>query len=529
MVDVGTSLAEGRRRVRVLVVEDDPDQRFLIERRLEDIDAEIRMASTGEEALRSLDGIDLVLLDYRLPDMTGLETLRSIRRSDPAPSVVMVTGMGSESVAVEAMRSGAIDYVVKDESYLRTLPEIIERGWRQHDLTRRAGRLQKLALLVGEAEDRHTMLSEIVHGARELLGAATAALATPDAEGHWAVEASTTEGVEVSDLLASHLREVVRSHSIESLDGYLMVPLTKADDEALGVLILVSEPDTVYGDVELELARTFASFGALALRKLRRQELEQALIDELQETLELRRDFINSVSHELRTPLACISGFSTTLLNYWGRLDEETTLSSVEKIHHHAMDLGKLVDALLDFGTMEHGRFRVEIERVDLKKDVDAVVEDLAPLLGDHPVEVEVPEVEVLADRALLKRVFINLFSNAVKASAETAPIKVTASVPNGMARIEVIDRGVGLSQEELERVFDPFWRSRSAVRAAKRGAGIGLTLVKEYVRTMGGQVGVESTAGEGAKFHFTLPLAPDSVPQDGSQGGPPAVAALDD
>lgn len=506
VIEVGSSLSEDRRRVRVLVVEDDEDQRFLIERRLEDIDADIKMAATGREALESLKDIDLVLLDYRLPDMTGLETLRAIKGNDSAPSVVMVTGMGSESVAVEAMRSGAIDYVVKDDSYLRSLPEIIERGWRQHDLTRRAGRLQKLALLVGEAEDRHTMLSEIVFGARELLGAHETALATPDEEGRWEVEAATAEGMVVSEELGSHLREVVRGSSVESFHGYLMVPLTKADDEALGVLILLGHPDTTYTEQEIELARTFAAFGALALRKLRRQELEQALIDELQETLEVRRDFINSVSHELRTPLACISGFSTTLLNYWGRLDADTTLSSIEKIHHHAADLAKLVDALLDFGSLEHGRFRVEIEPVDLRRDLDLTVEDLAPLLGDHPVDVDVPSITVLADRSLLKRVFINLFSNAVKASVETTPIKVIASVSDGMAKVEVIDRGVGLSQEEVNRVFEPFWRSRSSVKAAKRGAGIGLTLVKEYVRTMGGQVGVDSTPGDGANFWFTLP-----------------------
>lgn len=514
MVDVGTSLGEDRRRVRVLVVEDDADQRFLIERRLEDVDADIRMAASGKEALDALDGVDLVLLDYRLPDMTGLETLRAIKGSESPPSVVMVTGMGSESVAVEAMRSGAIDYVVKDETYLRTLPEIIERGWRQHDLTRRAGRLQKLALLVGEAEDRNTMLSEIVQGARELLGAKAAALATPDDEGRWGVEAATTDGVEVSAELGSHLREIVRARSVESFGGYLMVPLTKADDEALGMLMLIGDPETVYRDEEVELARTFASFGALALRKLRRQELEQALIDELQETIELRRDFINSVSHELRTPLACISGFSTTLLNYWGRLDEETTLSSVEKIHHHAADLAKLVDALLDFGTMEHGRFTVEVEAVDLSHDVHQMVEDLAPLLGEHPIELEVPDLTVMADRALLKRVFMNLLSNAVKASSEATPIKVVASASDSMATVEVIDRGVGLTQDEANRVFDPFWRSRSSVKAAMRGAGIGLTLVREYIRTMGGQVDVESAAGEGARFSFTLPLAPaDAVP----------------
>lgn len=499
-------MSQTRRRLSLLVVEDDADQRYLIEHRLQEMDIDVRLAATGLEALASLDGIDLVLLDYRLPDMTGLETLQAIREAQ-GPSVMMVTGMGSESVAVEAMRNGAIDYVVKDATYLRNLPEIVERGWRQHDLTRRAGRLQKLALVVSEAEERDVMLSEIVNGARELLGADACALVVPEEDADPAIVASTPDGLELPSDLMVHARRVMESREVETVGSLLLVPLTKQDDEAAGVLIVVSDEHTLYRPEEMQLAETFASFGALALRKLRRQEMEQSLIDELQSTLELRRDFINSVSHELRTPLACISGFSTTLINYWGRLDEETTLSSIEKISHHAADLAKLVDALLDFGALEHGRFGAEIEQVDLKRDVELLVEDLQPLLADRVVKIEVPDISVRADRALLKRVFINLFSNSVKASEAGSTITVRARARE-VVEIDVIDEGVGLSKHELERVFDPFWRSRGAVKAAKRGAGIGLTLVREYVRTMGGQVRASSEPGTGATFTFTLPLA---------------------
>ena len=500
-------MSDTRRRISLLVVEDDADQRFLIERRLQEVDdVDVKLAASGGEALASLEGVDLVLLDYRLPDMSGLETLQAIRAAN-GPSVMMVTGMGSESVAVDAMRSGAIDYVVKDSTYLRNLPEIVERGWRQHDLTRRAGRLQKLALIVSEAEERDEMLSEIVYGAKELLGADVCALAVREEGAEPSIVASTSEEIEMPDDLMSHVRRVTGSKAIEVLDNLVLVPLTKQDDEAVGVLIVAAPPGASLRPEEIQLAETFASFGALALRKLRRRELEEALIDELQSTLELRRDFINSVSHELRTPLACISGFSTTLINYWGRLDEETTLSSIEKISHHAADLAKLVDALLDFGAMEHGRFGAEIESVRLDRDVALVVEDLQPLLADRVVHLDVPEVTVKADRALLKRVFINLFSNSVKASEAGSAITVRARVGD-MVEVQVTDEGVGLSETELDRVFEPFWRSRGSVKAAKRGAGIGLTLVREYVRTMGGEVSAVSSVGRGATFTFTLPRA---------------------
>lgn len=499
-------MTDRHRRISLLVVEDDPDQRSLVERHLEEMDLDLRLVATGEEAVAALEGVDLVLLDYHLPGMTGIETLQAIRASD-GPSVIMVTGKGSESVAVEALRNGAIDYVIKDPTYFRDLPEVIERGWRQHDLIRRAGHLQKLTLLVSEAEERGEMLSEIVNGARELLGAEVCAVAIPEEGNQPSLAASTSAAFDLGGLMVD-VQRVIESRSIQTVDGHLLVPLTKQADEAVGVLIVAALPNRAFDAEEVQLAETFASFGAIALRKLRQRELEQALFDELQKTLELRRDFINGVSHELRTPLACISGFSTTLITHWDRLDQETMLSSLEKINHHAADLAKLVDALLDFGLVEHGGFAAELERVQLKQDVEGVVGDLQPLLADRLVKTDVADVAVLADRTLLKRVFINLFSNSVKASEPGSTISVTAAASGDVAEIQVIDEGVGLSVDELGNVFDPFWRSRRSVKGATRGAGIGLTLVREYVRSMRGDIRVDSRPGEGATFTFTIPLA---------------------
>jgi signal transduction histidine kinase len=244
------------------------------------------------------------------------------------------------------------------------------------------------------------------------------------------------------------------------------------------------------------------------VRKLRRHEIERDLIARLQETLEMRRQFVNSISHELRTPLACISGFSTTLLTYWERLDADSMRSSVEKIQRHSEDLTTLVDALLDFGTVEHGRFKADIVPLDLRPEVDAIIEGYGPLLGDHTVETDVPQVKVMADPELLRRIFVNLFSNSVKASAEGSTIRVKGTKLDGKIRLEVVDQGHGLSAEDKARVFEPFWRSAHSVKAAHRGTGIGLALVREYVRSMGGDIGVESEPDAGASFFFHLPLA---------------------
>jgi signal transduction histidine kinase len=405
------------------------------------------------------------------------------------------------------MRAGAIDYVVKDTTYLRMLPEVVERAWRLHDLSRRSRELQRLALVVNSAQDREAIFSEIVKGARALLGAVMCALLLHE-DGEFQVVARDGSHKSIDPALIERAMKVSESGEADVDGGRLLLPLSR-DEESLGVLA-VDSGERLFLDEEIDLADTFASFAVLALRNLRRRELEQRLIVELQQTLELRRDFINSISHELRTPLACISGFASTILTHWGKLDNDTIHSSVQKIQHHGSDLTNLVEKLLDFSFMEQGRFSTEMTALRLREHIESSVGDLAPLLASRPVELELEDVSVSADPNLLHRVMSNLISNAVKASGPDDPLTVRCYRLDGVARIEVKDVGSGLSDEDAGHVFDPFWRSRHAIKAAQRGSGIGLTLVKEYVRAMGGEVGVTSKLGVGSTFYFTLPITDD-------------------
>lgn len=128
----------------ILLVDDEVDVRYLASWHLSDAGYEIREAGSGDEALALLDGTDLVMLDYRMPGMSGLETLREIVARN-GPPVVIMTAQGSEQLAVEAMRSGAIDYVAKGGDYLSRLPEVVERATRLCELSRRARESQRLA------------------------------------------------------------------------------------------------------------------------------------------------------------------------------------------------------------------------------------------------------------------------------------------------------------------------------------------------------------------------------------------------
>jgi signal transduction histidine kinase len=508
----------GRRRIRLLVVDDSVDHRALISRRLESAGMQVRTASTAPEALEQVSEVDLVLLDYRLPGVEGLDLLELIRDRDAPPSVIMVTGAGSTQVAVEAMRAGAINYVPKDRGYIEALPEVVERAWRHHDLAARATELQRLALLVTSATERDQLFHEIVAGAARLLHAESCALLI---EHDGRLEAVSGIGPDLDELsrliVISLVEDEASSTEPRVVDGHLFVPLPSEEGKPVGLLAL-SGPGTSFDDEELELGKVFASFAGIALRKLRQFELERVLVTELQQTLDARRDFVASISHELRTPLTAISGFTQTLRIHWEALSDEQQRNLLARVDRNAEELRALVDELLDLARLERGRAEhLRIEPLDIAVETMRVVDQLGHVLDNRDVRVEVPHLVVAADASLLRRTLGNLLSNAVKYSEVGTDVQVRGRLTDGHVALEVVDRGIGLPPWEVSRVFDPFFRARSSVANAVRGSGIGLALVREYVRSMGGEVYVESEPGSGSVFGFTLPHvpAPTAPPTD--------------
>jgi DNA-binding NtrC family response regulator len=228
--------------ITVMIVDDNEDHRHLMARRISEAGFSVRPAQSAAEALANLDGVDLVLLDQRLPGASGIEVLGAIR--ERGPSVVMVTGVGSEALAVEAMRSGAADYVVKNAGYLAELPRVVERAWRHHDLEQRASELQRVALLVSSAADRESTFSEIVTGTRRLLRAEVCALYVAGSDGV-SLEAFAGERGrhEHRDLHEVAVRALSGSGPVP-VEGEgerrLVVPLPSLDGSSpLGVLIVV--------------------------------------------------------------------------------------------------------------------------------------------------------------------------------------------------------------------------------------------------------------------------------------------------
>ena len=238
-----------------------------------------------------------------------------------------------------------------------------------------------------------------------------------------------------------------------------------------------------------------------------RKRAEEA--EALRERERVQRDFLAAVSHDLRTPITAIKGFAETLLG-GGLSDPENGPSFLRTIERNADRLAHLVDNLLTVSVLESGLRRLNLEPVDLEAAARDLAASLDPILqrSGLTLALDVPTgLLVRADVHQLGQVLQNLLDNAVKFSSWGSTVALEARREAGQAQVAVADRGCGIPEMDLPRVFERFQRAEGASRKIK-GTGLGLSIVKQIVELHGGRVWVESRPGEGTTVRFTLPLA---------------------
>jgi signal transduction histidine kinase len=218
-------------------------------------------------------------------------------------------------------------------------------------------------------------------------------------------------------------------------------------------------------------------------------------------------EVISTVSHELRSPLTSVKGYTSLLLNRWERLGEDQKRMMLEQVHHDADRVTRLVTELLDISRLESGRLVLRRQLVDLVPLVNGVLEKVRMMESNLAAEVQFPEnfPQVYADPDKIEQVLTNLVENAAK-YADPRSLRVTGSVTDGVATVEVADKGEGIPDSDLPRVFTKFFR-RAETRPT--GSGLGLWISRGLVEAHGGRLVVESEVGRGSVFRFTLPVAP--------------------
>lgn len=231
----------------------------------------------------------------------------------------------------------------------------------------------------------------------------------------------------------------------------------------------------------------------------------------LRELSEMKEEFLALTTHDLRSPLTVISGVISFFTS--GRLGELSPeqQNMVSMMERNAQILIELVNDLLDASKLESGTMRLDLTSVDLRALVDELRETMEPLAREKSITLvealpaTLPPIE--ADRPKLRRVVVNLLSNALKFTPKGGRVELSAEPLDKQMRINITDTGVGIAAEDVERLFDKYEQTRSRATRGEKGTGLGLYITKQLVDLHGGEIKVTSEPGKGSTFSFTLPI----------------------
>ncbi|MEA5077038.1 MAG: sensor histidine kinase KdpD [Anaerolineaceae bacterium] len=248
--------------------------------------------------------------------------------------------------------------------------------------------------------------------------------------------------------------------------------------------------------------------------------LERALLaksaaqtEMLKNTEKLQSALLNSISHELRTPLSSITGVLTTLVDSENnqrqtlKMDADTRMDLLISAIGQARNLNLLVENLLNMTRIEAGSVHLNMELVDLQDLIGSVLQQYSARLHDREVKVDLSADLPLinCDTILIAQVLANLIDNACKYSPEKSPIIINATLHEKEVEVKVRDYGSSLPQDEVDRVFDKFFRG--AEHKSTTGTGLGLSICKGIIETHGGRIKAENNPDKGMTFSFTLPI----------------------
>lgn len=507
----------------VLLIDDNRSDRALAIRELRRAFAQLQIKEIREarefEQVLDADAFDAVITDYQLGWSNGLEILRAIKARYPDCPIVMFTNTGSEEIAVEALKSGLDDYILKEPNRYVRLPASVQLALERKKNERRAAlvelRLQSLLNRLDVGVFRATsegVLLESNPALVQLLGVSSIAeaqsllqpylqksfqslanLSSPEPQ-ECEIEFRRTDGMSIWTTL---------SLTFNTIDGEMVLEglLNNITERKRAELEMQQVNQMLEERVKERTAELESANGELRQVNQELEDLTQRLSIANQEL----EEFANSVSHDLRAPLRIIAGMSQMLLEE--RSEQLDALSSdlIQRIIKNAQQTDRLIIDLLSYSRM--GQTKIPLQPINLSFVVTDVLRRLEPELERQQVlvTVEEPLPRVMGNSLILSQVFTNLLTNAVKFVAkDTHPrVRLWAEVFNEWTRIWVEDNGIGITAENLQRIFRVFERLHSDEEYP--GTGIGLGIVRKGIERIGGRVGVESQPGRGSQFWIEL------------------------
>jgi len=536
--------------IRILYMEDNLEVASLVKARLLESGYQVDHALDGEQGLAMYDSgsYDIIAVDQHMPVRDGLSVLQTLAARGPLPPTIMVTGTGNETIAVEAMKLGASDYLVKDVDggYLKLLPSVIQQVLQQQQLVKEnrqvlatlQQRNRDLALLnqAGRAFTTILNLQQLTHlllqTATQLVGARGGSiwLWDEDEPGYLICQMVFNQGEHRSPMnlhlkpgegiagwVALHEESIIVPHAqnnprfspkIDAQTGFrttslIAVPL-HGREGLIGVLEVVNKLEGSFNANDLTLAQALSTPAAIAIDNARMVDDLRRHAVELQERNEELDAFSHTVAHDLKAPLVNIVGYAEVLRDNYSGLPPQETENYLHIIARAGRKMSNLIDELLLLAGVR--QLNVPPQPLAMEQIIADVLERLDYLLQETPTKIITPSAWPIAlgHAPWVEEIWANYLSNAIKYGSAPCRIELGgAEQADGTVRFWVKDNGPGLSQDEQKRLFIPFTRL-SQIRV--QGHGLGLSIVRRIAEKLKGQAGVESVPGEGSTFYFILP-----------------------
>ncbi|WNG24582.1 response regulator [Cystobacter fuscus] len=491
------------RLLTVLLVEDSPEDRDVFRTYLEEMGEysyQFLEEDSAEAALAlcKREQVDCILLDYDLPELSGLAFLKRLVDEEGLlrPPVVMVTGRGNERIAVEALKGGASDYLVKSEVTPESLYRAVRNAVEKEDIRKR---LTEQRALTGIAEARLQAALEVLERGDALL--------VLDKDFRIILVNSNQErltGLRREDTLTrSHWDVWPESSRPESRYWFeyhrvMRERVTTHFEEYFAPLDMWTDV-SVYPTREGGIAIFFRDVSD-------RKRAEERVRAEERRRAEFEQQLIGIVSHDLRNPITAIS-LGVSLLLRRDDLDERI-LKTLVRVHSSAERTIRMVRDLLDFTQARlGGGIVVNRELTDLHPLLRLVVDEVQMSFPDREVRVEIDgDGQGAWDTDRMAQVITNLVTNALKYSPAGTPVTVRARGDSDAVCLEVHNEGEPIPPQVQEHLFEPMRRGEDQTDRTSRSIGLGLFIVDHLIRAHGGTVRVRSVALEGTTFGVRLP-----------------------
>jgi signal transduction histidine kinase len=468
--------------IRILMIEDDPDYVEILrlclgEPESMELSFELDSAERLAAGLTKLttDRYDAVLVDLGLPDASGLDAVRAVLSAAGETPVLVSTNMGDESTALEAMRLGAQDFMIKASSDSRMLKRSI-----RYAIERKAAHAQR----------------------DQIIRAAADGMAVVDAAG-------TTRFVNAA------AEKILGASAVQLLGR----PFPYAARIGETTQIEVPRPGGAVAVVEMRVTGLQWDSGPAGLASLRditdlrRMEKLRSEIAERRRVDKLKDEWIETVSHDLRTPLTIIKGAVSELHDGRAEPLQPQQAKLVGLARRQVERVERMVVNLLDLSRLESGRARIERRALDAGAVVRRVAGDFARAAAERAIRIETgcePGAPPLcADPDLFEQLVVNLVENALRFARALITVRVGGAA-EGAFELSVEDDGIGIPPEKKNLLFTRFNQlERTPAPGGYKGTGLGLAICKEIAGLHRGRIDVASEPGKGTRFLVTLPAAP--------------------